>query len=397
MTAPLEQRVARLREQLANSSTLPDDRLGVVVSPYRICPIGAHVDHQGGPVLGSAINAETLLAFSPSASAACALESTNFDGRFEMTMGEEESAPDGWGRYFWAAASILQSRADGRLRGITGLVEGSLPGGGLSSSASVVLAYLKAIAHVNEIALGPEEMVQLARRAENEWVGVKCGILDPACIVASKRDHLVSIDTQEPRFNLVSGGAATTEGAFLVAFSGVDRNLRHTGFNDRVDQCHTAARRLGELCGKPTAEKLGDHEDHVFERYIEALPTLEQKRARHFFEERRRVRAGVDAWSRGDLAEFGRLMTDSCRSSIENFEVGSPEIMALHHLIQETPGVYGARFSGAGFGGCVVALAEKARAEECRERIEDEYRRLAPERTSAYVFVAHTRDGLHVR
>lgn len=396
VTFPLENRVQRLRARLAHAEHLEGVRPSVVVSPYRICPIGAHVDHQGGPVLGTAIDAETLFAFAPSGSADCRLESANFEGRFEMTMGTTQDAPEGWGRYFWAACATLLPRISGEPRGVVGLVEGSLPGGGLSSSASVVLAYLRAIAHVNGLDIGPEEIVGLSRRAENEYVGVKCGILDPACIVASRRDHLVAIDTQVPRFEPVAGARAS-DGVFLVAFSGVDRNLRHTGFNDRVDQCHDAARRLGRIVGAPSADKLGDHDDAVFERHLGALPTTEQKRARHFFEERRRVLAGIAAWRSGDLEEFGRLMNDSCRSSIENFDVGSPEIVALQEMIRETDGIYGARFSGAGFGGCVVALADANVASGCRETIEQTYRELAPELTSAYVFLAHPRDGLHLQ
>ncbi len=397
VNSPLEERVQRLRERLRAATALGSPEPRVVVSPYRICPIGAHVDHQGGPVLGTAIDAETLLAFVPSGTARCRLDSRNFDGRFEVTLGETSTAPEGWGRYFWAACATVLPRASQEPRGIIGLVEGSLPGGGLSSSASVVLAYLRAIAEVNEIELDQEELVTLSRRAENEYVGVKCGILDPACIVASRRDHLVSIDTLNHRFEPIAGERAAADSVFLVAFSGVDRNLRHTGFNDRVDQCHAAARRLGELCGNPSATKLADHHDGVFEEHLDSLRAVEQRRARHFFGERRRVVAGGDAWRNGDLEEFGRLMNESCRSSIENFEVGSPEIIALYDLVRQTAGVYGARFSGAGFGGCVVALVDSGRAEGCRDHIERAYRAAAPERTAAHVFLAQSRDGLHVR
>lgn len=399
MTTSLETRIEDLRAHLTNAART-DTTSRVVVSPYRICPIGAHVDHQGGPVLGAAIDAETLLVFVPTHTDRCHLESKNFDAPYDValeSLREGGDPPEGWGRYFWAAAATLLPHVRGTPRGIDARVAGSLPGSGLSSSASVVLSYLKALAHVNEIELTPEEMVTLARRAENEHVGVKCGILDPACIVASRRDHLVSIDTVVPTFNPVAGSGPARESVFLVAFSGVDRNLRQTGFNDRVEQCHEAARELGKISGQPGAEKLGDLDEDAFVRHLEDLPSTLQKRARHFFEERRRVEAGIDAWKSGDLEGFGRLMNDSCRSSIENFEVGSPEIVDLYSLIRETPGIYGARFSGAGFGGCVVALAQATRGTECVERIERAYRKRAPHLTNAFVFLAHTRDGLHLR
>lgn len=397
VSVPLQTRIARLRRRLQESADVADDEIRVVVSPYRICPIGAHVDHQGGPVLGTAIDAETLLAFAPSGSARCRLETANFEGGYALTLGEDTAPPEGWGRYFWAASATLRDRWHEAPRGIVGVLDGSLPGGGLSSSASVVLAYLRALAHANAIELSASELVALSRCAENEHVGVKCGILDPGCIVASRRDHLVFIDTQEPRFDPIEGGRVARESVFLVAFSGVGRNLRHTGFNDRVDQCHEAARRLGALGGTPEATKLGDLADAVFERHAEELPTTLRRRARHFFEERRRVLAGVAAWREGDLPAFGRLMNDSCRSSIENFQVGSPEIVRLQRLIRETPGVFGARFSGAGFGGCVVALVDAGRADDCRDRIERAYAKEAPALPSARVFLARSRDGLHLR
>ena len=395
---PLDHRVANVAARLAAALPSPSAPK-VVVSPYRICPIGAHVDHQGGPVLGTAIDTETLLAFAPSGSSVSSIESANFEGTYELDPAAPEAAasPEGWARYFWAASSAFRAAHPEATHGIRARVEGALPGGGLSSSASVVLAYLAALAAVNRVSLSPTDQILLARRAENEFVGVKCGILDPACIVASKRDHLVAIDTQQPRFDPVAPAPSARPSVFLVAFSGADRNLRHTGFNDRVTQCHEAARKLGELCGHSEATKLGDLDDAVFEHHLESLEDTLQKRARHFFEERRRVLQGVDAWRRGDVEAFGALMTDSCRSSIENFEVGSPEIVDLHDLILRTRGVLGARFSGAGFGGCVVALVAASEAEACRDEIEETYRASAPNRTNARVFLAHSRDGLHVR
>ncbi len=395
MSVSLERRADRLCEELLRRRGSSQGVPRVIVSPYRVCPLGAHIDHQGGPVVGTAIDAGTLVAFVANDAPHCRVESTNFPGVYEGSL-DGDGEPRDWTRYFWAAAQALRSHGHRPARGLHALVEGALPGGGLSSSASVVLAYLSGLAAVNDIALSPPELVQLARYAENEFVGVKCGILDPACIVGSQRDHLVAIDTEACRWEAVAGERAAAESRFLVAFSGVGRNLRDTGFNDRVDQCHEAARRLGELSGHP-ATKLGNVDEAIFEKYSHVLPPVLARRARHFFGERRRVLDGIEAWQRGDLAHFGHLMNESCRSSIENFEVGSSEIVALHQLMRTTPGVHGTRFSGAGFGGCVVALVASARADACRQEIEDSYRASAPDRSAARVFIAHGRDGLHIR
>ena len=168
----------------------------VVISPYRICPIGAHSDHQGGPTLGMAVSAHTMLTFT--AAPAIHLTSDNFPGEVDIDWDALESVDehDGWGRYVAAAALVLRDRLPQSPIGIRGRVEGTLPGGGLSSSASVLLAYLTALADVNAVELSQKDKVELALRAEREFVGIKVGILDPAAIVGARREHMLAIDSR---------------------------------------------------------------------------------------------------------------------------------------------------------------------------------------------------------
>lgn len=385
--------VARRHAAETSGST---EELRVLAVPYRVCPIGAHIDHQGGPVLGTAIDAFTVLAFAPSGGPECVVTSANYPGEARFDVGRVAPAEhEGFARYAAAAAAVLGSDLPARPRGLVGAVAGALPGGGLSSSASVLLAYLTAIADVNDLALDPRDLVDRTRRAENEFVGVKSGILDPASIVGSRRDHLVAIDTQRSEWQSVPPpvdrrGAAT----FIVAFTGVERNLASTGFNDRVEQCHRAARALGMRAGVTGAGRLGDLPEATLAELLEELPDPERRRARHFAEERGRVRRGIEAWARGDLTAFGALMSDSCRSSIENFEVGSPELVRLQEIFLATPGILGSRFSGAGFGGCAIALAPTARAESCRERVAEAFLAQFPERADrARFFLVASEDG----
>lgn len=335
----------------------------VVISPYRICPLGAHSDHQGGPTLGMAISAHTVLTFTADPGSTVRLTSANFPGEVLIDLKNLESVDDHpdqppWSRYVAAAVLALRDRMPKLPNGIRGHVGGALPGAGLSSSASVLLAYLSALAEVNEIGLSPEDKARLALRAEREFVGIKVGILDPATIVGARRGQLLAIDTRAGRWEAFPLGADAPEFQILIAASGVTRNLAATDYNRRVEECFAACAKLAALAGVEGVVGLHDLDDAVFDEHGESLPPPELRRARHFFTERARVHHGIDLWKRGDIAGFGELMNASCQSSIENWETGSPELIELQQKLTQTRGVYGSRFSGAGFGGCVVALVD---------------------------------------
>jgi len=356
------------RSRLAREAGVDPGEVRAIASPYRVCPLGAHVDHQGGPVLGMAIGLHTVLAFAPGRGPEVRLASDNFPGETAFDLRHPAAGGGDWGRYARGAAWALRERLPAEPRGLVGRVGGLFPGSGLSSSASVLLAYLSALASVNELELSPAELVALSRRAENEFVGLASGILDPASIVGARRGELLSIDTRAARWVSVPCGAAAGAPRVLVAYSGVPRNLPGTGFNERVAECRAAAAALARCAGLPPCDALGDLDDAVFAEHLEALPTPLARRARHFAGERDRVRRGADCWRRGDLEAFGALMNRSCESSVRNYEVGSAELVALQEILERTPGVLGARFSGGGYGGCAIAFVEPARAEEARER-----------------------------
>jgi galactokinase/galacturonokinase len=387
----------RERQRLCDERGLEESDVRGVVSPYRICPIGAHIDHQLGPVLGIAIDAGSALVFAPSDDAFFTVRSADFPGevRFALPAPGAEG-PDRWGTYARAAASVLAHELPEKPIGGVARIAGGLPGAGLGSSASVILAYLGAIAMLNGIRLDARQLVQKARRAENEFVGLACGILDPASIVGARRNHLLVIDTRAETWESASLGGEEHP-RVLLAFSGISRNLPGTGFNTRVGECGEAARLLARRAGLPPARRLGDLGAAVVATHLDALTPRLARRARHFAEECARVRAGVERWRDGDLGGFGRLMNESCRSSIENYETGSTELVALHSILRDAPGVFGGRFSGAGFGGCAVALVDARRADACRDHVERAYLRLHPQLEGrARVFLADSDDGLRL-
>ena len=349
-----------------------------IFSPYRICPIGAHIDHQGGVVLGRTLNIGTTLDYEPLDSNEIRITSDQF-GETIFFIDELDRAH--WVRYAQAAANVLNPK-----RGMKAYVSGSLIGSGLSSSASVGLAYLKALADVNDIELTPEQLVQLDFQLEHDQLGLQNGLLDPMSIVYGKKDALLFMDTVTASVSPIPDPLPSF--AWVVAYSGVSRELTKSGFNVRVEECHQAADAL-----LPGTRILSDIPREVFKDRKMRLPDNLRKRATHFFTEVERVHQGAKAWQEANLEVFGQLMNQSCHSSINNYESGSDILIELHELISGMDGVYGSRFSGGGYGGCVVALVHRASAENICARVTERFAARHPELQSK-VFVAETGDGI---
>ena len=353
-------RVSELMARLSKSPSFDRSDAFLVESPLRICPLGAHVDHQGGVVTGMTIDRRVVIAAIRDTEAFVRVASLDFPG--ELVVGLEGQVPtraDSWGDYLRAAVAVL-SREHSLARGFRAVIGGDLPGAGLSSSAAVLVAYLFALTRVNEIDIGREEISELVQRAENEYVGVASGRLDQSIILFARLDHLTRVDCSDLSIEYVPHPHSWRDFRILVAFSGVGRTLAGSGFNSRVDECRKAARRLLELGGEAPGESplLSDVRPEVFEQHAVDLPQTLRRRAAHYFGEQRRVLTGVAAWRQGDLDRFGALMTASGASSIYNYESGTAELVALYEALRDTPGVYGTRFSGGGFGGSCIALIE---------------------------------------
>lgn len=352
----------------------------LVRAPLRVCPLGAHVDHQGGRVTGLAVDREVRLAAFPRADALLSLESLDFPGAVELDLGGPVAARDGsWGDYVRAAVSVLG--VDRRLgHGLRGIVAGDLPAAGLSSSAALLIAVVLALGRVNHLELERDEIASLVQRAENEYVGVDSGRLDQSIILHACSGFLTHVDCSSLEVGQVAWPAMSTPPEVLVVYSGLPRSLASSSFNTRVAECRAAAHRLAELAGRPADGRvvLSEVPRRLFEEFVGRLPQPLQRRAAHFFGEQDRVRRGVDAWSRGDGSEFGRLMTASGASSIENYECGTPEMVTLYELLVGSQGVLGARFSGAGFGGSCVAFVEPDTAGPIAEEVGRRYRRVHP-------------------
>ncbi len=371
---------------------------GVAFCPYRICPIGAHSDHQYGKVTGFAIDKGIHIAYGVKQNGVIEATSLQFEKRaqFHVNAVPKEKVDD-WADYLRGAVVAL-SKKHSLSVGLCCVIDGSLPIGGLSSSATLIIAFLKALCAVNHIQLSQNELILTALNAENIYVGVSCGKLDQSCEIYSKKDSLLYLDTLDDSFELIPENPCMKPYEIAVFFSGVERTLVGSKFNMRVDECRSAAYALkayaGIEYGKFGETYLRDVPREVFEEYKQRLPETWRKRAEHWYTEFDRVVVGAEAWRRGDIEEFGRLSFASGASSIQNWETGSAELIALYEIMKQTDGIYGGRFSGAGFKGCCMALIDPAYRESIAETVTRRYIKQFPALEGKYsVHFCHSADG----
>lgn len=367
--------------------------------PYRVCPIGAHSDHNLGKVTGFAIDKGIHIAYAPKQNGVVELASLQFPKRAQWHVRSVSDTKQGdWADYLRGVTIELGQRFPLRF-GISGVIEGTLPIGGLSSSAAVCIAFLKALCVVNGIQLDPREIIAIAMAAENNYVGVSSGKLDQSCEVYSRKGHMLYLDCKDDSYELIPVNPAMKPFEIAVFFSGVERNLAGSAFNMRVDEARSAAYALKAFAGLPYGKfketNLRDMEPAVFEEYKSRLPENWRKRAEHWYGEFARVEAGAEAWRRGDIEEYGRLSFASGLSSIENWETGSPELKALYDIMTRTDGIYGGRFSGAGFKGCCMALIDPAFRDSILAKVEKEYLEVFPALKGKYMAaICTTADGV---
>ena len=394
-----------------------------IFSPYRVCPLGAHVDHQHGLVTGFAINKGVDLWFDVAEDGHVHLESKTFEGVVDFDIDAPSQVRERhWGDYARGAKYALKKRFELK-RGITGVIQGSLPVGGLSSSAAVLIAYVMAFAKANNITLQPFEVVKIASEAEREYIGLNNGLLDQACIALGKKDQLLFLDCDSNEYRLIPFGSSVVEKEtntdlsdktdhpsnpnnpcstipfeIGIFFSGLTRSLVNSDYNLRVYECKTAAWNMLAYTEQPlkTFDKtfLRDIPKATFDKTRIAMPARFARRAEHFYSEYRRVRQGVTAWETGNLKLFGKPSFDSCVSSIHNYECGSPELIAIYEIMRSLPGVYGGRFSGAGFKGACIALVDPAHKAEIEKALTERYLAQFPEYEKTFkVFWVRPDDG----
>ena len=368
----------------------------IALAPARVNLLGEHVDYNDGFVMPAAIDRATYVAFSPSGNEQSTLLAADFDDEAAFTPGSILSKSDvggeplpEWARYPAGVQWALQD-AGLPVPGIQAVYASDVPrGAGLSSSASVEMAFAVAWQALGGWELPPMRCASLGQKAENEYVGVKCGIMDQFASACGVADHLLLLDCRSLEWRALP---IPPQVAIVIADTSVRRKLTASGYNERRQACEEAVAVLSR--DLPGIRALRDVSIADFNRLCGGLPEAVEKRARHVVEEIDRSRRAAGLLERGDVAAFGRLM-NACHASLRDlYEVSTPELDAMAAIAQGLPGCLGARLTGAGFGGCTVNLVQKTAAGAFAEDLAEGYARatgLTPE-----IYICRAADGARI-
>ncbi len=347
-------------------------------APGRVNLIGDHTDYNDGFVLPMAIDREVWLAVRARADRRVAVYSLDFAEESTFALDEGPARRGGWVEYVRGVAWALED--EGRpTRGWEGVAAGDVPvGAGLSSSAALELAAARTFAAVSGVVWQPVAMARIAQRAENEWVGVNCGIMDQLISAAGAAGHALLIDCRslETVPVLVPDSVAV-----VVLDTGTRRGLVDSAYNERRAQCEAAARFFG-------VRALRDVDVATFSEREAELDAVTRKRARHVITENARTLEAARLLANGDVAAVGTLMDESHASLRDDFEVSRKELDTMVELAQSNDACLGARMTGAGFGGCAVALVQREAADGFARGVSKAYTESVGLQPAVYVCAA---------
>ena len=330
-------------------------RIRVVHAPGRVNLIGEHTDYNDGFVLPLAIDLGISIALLPTDDqrVTLTLDLTGETDGFDLDRIPPRSG--GWIDYV-AGTAWAMAAADLPVRGFRGVLASDLPqGAGLSSSAALELASALALSGGEEPATDRMTLARIAQRGENEHVGVACGLMDQFASAMGEDGAALLLDCRTLAHRAVP--LPLDEVAIVVTDSGSTRRLDHSAYNERRAQCDAAAAAIARQ--QPAVRSLRDVTPAMLDAVAARLDPLLERRARHVVEENGRVLETVAALDAGNVATAGRLLSESHASLRDLFEVSSPELDALVEIAEAVPGVLGARLTGAGFGGCTIALVRR--------------------------------------
>jgi galactokinase len=379
MTDPRSLR-ASLAEHEPEAVRAAPDGMVVVRSPGRVNLIGEHTDYNDGLVLPAAIDLEIRIGFVPTKDRRVELTRLDTDERMGFDLESIGPPREEWIDYVAGVAQALAERGL-PMRGLRGVIASELPiSSGLSSSAALELGSLWALAAERPPALEPMEQALVGQRAENEYVGLRSGLMDQFAVAFGMPGAALLLDCRSLAHEAVP---LPLERAHLVVCdSQAPRELASSAYNERRAQCELAVEQLRAAGEQVTS--LRDVDMNMLERHAQDLDPVARSRAEHVVAENGRVLATVAALRQGDLTAVGRLFAESHASLRDLYEVSSKELDALVGIAQATPWVIGARMTGAGFGGCTVNLVESDAVEGFTAAIEREYPRLTGRAAKVY-------------
>lgn len=336
----------------------------IALAPGRVNILGEHVDFNDGFVLPAAIDRATYIAFSPADEQPerSTLVAADFQKEVSFTLASiaAKTAADGstlpeWAHYPAGVAWAL-TEASLTVRAMQAVFASDVPrGAGLSSSASVEMAFALAWQTLGGWKLPPMQRALLGQKAENKYVGVNCGIMDQFASACGVLDKLLLLDCRSLEWQTLP---VPEDVVIVIADTSVRRKLTDGAYNQRRQACEDAVKILSAHI--PGVKALRDVSVEAFNRLSDQLPGLVEKRARHVVDEIERSRRAIPLLEEGNIRAFGKIMNE-CHASLRDlYEVSIPELNVMVEIAQSLPGCFGARLTGAGFGGCTVNLVEKA-------------------------------------
>jgi galactokinase len=341
----------------------------IIRSPGRINLIGEHLDYNMGFVLPAAINKAIWLGIHKREDDMICLYSIDYEDNYRSSI--HDIAPSGklWPDYILGVVEQIQ-KTHSLKQGFNIVFGGDIPpGAGLSSSAALECAMVFALNKLLELAYEKMDLVKIGQAAENEFVGVKCGIMDQFASVFGKKEHLMRLDCRSLDYAYVPFHAKDIK--ILLFDTRVKHSLADSAYNERREQCETGVKLIQEF--HPEVKSLRDASQEMLDNYVKIVDETVYRRCTYVVSEIKRLLKGCEDLQKDDLKSFGKRMFETHAGLKELYEVSCKELDLLVDLVKEDPNVIGARMMGGGFGGCTINLVNAEAAESLIRKVSDAY------------------------
>ncbi len=377
----MEERKKSLLTNFQEKYSIAAENLKVAIAPGRVNLIGGHTDYNMGFVLPCAIDKDIMIAAASNQTDMVNLYSLNLENSFSFSLKNLQlKAEDRWSNYAKGICHYLMEEGY-EIGGINGVLHGTVPiGSGMSSSAALEVSIGYIFQLLFNLDLSPLDLIKIAYRAEREFIGVMCGIMDQYVSVAGVDNSVIFIDCRSLEHEVIK--MPRTDIQVVILHTNVKR-AAGSALNQRKNECFEAVRLLQKE--NPSITALRDVTIDYFEKLKEKLPPLLRKRAQHVIYENQRVIDAKNALKQNDLETLGTLMYESHKSLAELYEVSIKELDCMINIAKKVPGVIGSRMTGAGLGGAVVSLVEKDKVDDLISKVYFEYPRLTNKKPTTYV------------
>jgi galactokinase len=343
----------------------------LIRSPGRVNFIGEHTDYNQGFVLPASIDKAVYFAIAPRPDRTCTLMALDMQDEYQFTIDDLQKTSKGWPNYLMGVVDQLL-KAHYHLRGFNCVFGSTIPiGAGLSSSAALEAGLAFALNRLFDLHAENLTLVKLAQRAENEFVGVRCGIMDQFINIFGQKDKVLQIDCRSLGFKYFP--FQFPDISLVLYNTGVSHSLASSEYNKRREQCGAGVETIKRR--HPQVTSLRDVSVSILEESRTDLEPLIYRRCKYVVEENNRLLKACAALEQGDLKKFGSFMNQTHQGLSHDYEVSCNELDFLAAAVQDIPQIYGARMMGGGFGGCTINLIENQSIAEINSQVTEQYKR----------------------